>query len=42
MFCESRMYGVKCSLDGRPGRKAYVLCGDCFESVEGSSGDSKP
>ncbi len=34
MFCESKLYGVRCKLDGKPGKKAYVLCNDCFQQVD--------
>ncbi len=33
VFCESKLYGVRCRLDGIPGKKAYVLCSDCFQPI---------
>lgn len=33
MFCQSRIRGIKCPLEGVPGKKAYVLCRDCIEFV---------
>jgi hypothetical protein len=34
VFCESKLRGVRCRLEGIPGKKAYVLCGDCFQPVD--------
>jgi hypothetical protein len=35
MFCDSRLHGVPCRLDGLPGKKAYVLCIECLQPVGG-------
>jgi|GEM_PF-1830793 len=35
VFCASRQYGVRCMLERIPGKKVYVLCGECFKSVSG-------
>jgi hypothetical protein len=34
VFCESKLYGVKCRLDGIDGRKPYVLCAECFQPAD--------
>ena len=36
VFCESKLHGVRCRLEGVPGKKAYVLCNECFQPVHGS------
>ncbi len=33
VYCQSRQSGLKCRLDGKPGKKAYVMCRECFEPV---------
>jgi len=33
VFCESKLYGMRCRLEGIPGKKAYVLCSDCLQPV---------
>lgn len=33
VYCQSKTRGVKCRLEGVPGKKAYVLCSECFEPV---------
>ena len=34
LFCESKLHGVRCRLEGVPGKKAYVLCNECFQPVD--------
>ncbi len=33
VFCDSKLHGVRCRFDGVPGKKAYVLCNECFQPV---------
>ncbi len=34
LFCESKIYGLRCRLEGLPGKKAYVLCSDCLQPAD--------
>ncbi|OGS56079.1 MAG: hypothetical protein A3K60_02860 [Euryarchaeota archaeon RBG_19FT_COMBO_56_21] len=34
MFCQSKLRGMKCPLEGIPGKKAYVLSNDCVALVD--------
>jgi hypothetical protein len=33
VYCQSKARGVKCRLEGVPGKKTYVLCSECLEPV---------
>jgi len=33
VYCQSKAKGIKCRLEGIPGKKTYVLCSECLEPV---------
>jgi len=42
MFCQSRVRGISCPLEGLPGKKAFELSGECFEIVKRGQSGGKP
>jgi len=42
MYCKSRLRGVKCPLEGLPGKKPYELSEECIELVSTTGRPSRP
>jgi hypothetical protein len=42
MFCKSRLRGIKCPLEGLPGKKPYELSEECIELVRAAGRSSRP
>ncbi|OGS41976.1 MAG: hypothetical protein A3K67_06955 [Euryarchaeota archaeon RBG_16_62_10] len=34
MYCQSKIRGLGCPLEGKPGKKPFELGSDCFEEVK--------